>query len=133
MGATFVGVEPANRPALPRTVSRLSPNRPVPPGTILTANANFLDAVGYDFSEIVGRHHSVFVAPADNERLRENVAQMTVLEKNLEAQRIRVEKLLMAGLGLSRSAVKRAVDSGRVRLPMAVDARARGDFAFVIG
>lgn len=28
------------------------------------------------------------------ERLRENVAQMTVLEKNLEAQRIRVEKLL---------------------------------------
>ena len=46
---------------------------------------------------------------------------------------IRVEKLLMAGLGLSRSAVKRAVDSGRVRLPMAVDARARADFAFVIG
>lgn len=46
---------------------------------------------------------------------------------------IRVEKLLMAGLGLSRSAVQSAVDSGRIRLPMAVDARARADFAFVIG
>jgi hypothetical protein len=46
---------------------------------------------------------------------------------------IRVGKLLMAGLGLSRSAVRNAVDSGRIRLPMAVDARARADFAFVIG
>lgn len=46
---------------------------------------------------------------------------------------IRVEKLLMAGLGLSRAAVHKAVDAGRIRLPMAVDARARADFAFVIG
>jgi hypothetical protein len=43
---------------------------------------------------------------------------------------IRVEKLLMAGFGLSRSAVKRMTDSGRIRLPMAVDARAREDFTF---
>ncbi|NKE56694.1 DUF1062 domain-containing protein [Lentzea sp. PSKA42] len=43
---------------------------------------------------------------------------------------IRVEKLLMAGFGLSRSAVKRSTDSGRIRLPMAVDARAREDFTF---
>ena len=32
-------------------------------GTILTANANFLAAVGYSLPEIVGRHHSLFVEP----------------------------------------------------------------------
>ncbi|HEY1154155.1 MAG TPA: PAS domain-containing methyl-accepting chemotaxis protein, partial [Pseudolabrys sp.] len=31
-------------------------------GTILTANANFLGAVGYSLDEIKGRHHSIFVA-----------------------------------------------------------------------
>src|SRR5690606_33285947 len=30
-------------------------------GTILTANDNFLDALGYSLDEIVGRHHSIFV------------------------------------------------------------------------
>lgn len=34
-------------------------------GTILTANANFLDAVGYRVEEIQGRHHSLFVDPAE--------------------------------------------------------------------
>nr|WP_083916222.1 PAS domain-containing methyl-accepting chemotaxis protein [Methylobacterium sp. B34] len=34
-------------------------------GTILTANANFLDAVGYRLDEIVGRHHSLFVGEAE--------------------------------------------------------------------
>ncbi len=33
-------------------------------GTILTANANFLKVMGYDLSEIVGKHHSLFVDPA---------------------------------------------------------------------
>jgi methyl-accepting chemotaxis protein len=32
-------------------------------GTILTANANFLRAVGYTLDEIKGRHHSIFVEP----------------------------------------------------------------------
>ncbi len=32
-------------------------------GTILTANANFLKAMGYRLEEIVGRHHSIFVDP----------------------------------------------------------------------
>jgi hypothetical protein len=41
---------------------------------------------------------------------------------------IRVEKLLMAGFSLSRSAVRGMVDSGRIRLPMAIDAKAREDF-----
>ena len=30
-------------------------------GTVLTANANFLGAMGYGLDEIVGRHHSLFV------------------------------------------------------------------------
>jgi methyl-accepting chemotaxis protein len=34
-------------------------------GTILSANQNFLDAVGYCLDEIVGRHHSLFVTDAE--------------------------------------------------------------------
>lgn len=36
-------------------------------GNILTANQNFCDALGYDLNEIVGRHHSMFVDPAETE------------------------------------------------------------------
>jgi len=32
-------------------------------GTIITANRNFLDAMGYRLDEIQGKHHSMFVAP----------------------------------------------------------------------
>ncbi|WP_264046826.1 methyl-accepting chemotaxis protein [Methylobacterium flocculans] len=35
-------------------------------GTILTANANFLDLVGYSLAEVTGQHHRMFVDP--NER-----------------------------------------------------------------
>ena len=35
-----------------------------PDGTIITANENFCSAIGYDLSEIAGRHHSMFVEPA---------------------------------------------------------------------
>jgi hypothetical protein len=45
---------------------------------------------------------------------------------------VRVEKLLMAGFGLSRSATRGMVDSGRIRLPMAVDARAHADFTLFV-
>jgi hypothetical protein len=45
---------------------------------------------------------------------------------------IRVEKLLMTGFGLSRSVVRDMAVSGRVRLPMAIDAKAREDFAFFV-
>jgi hypothetical protein len=45
---------------------------------------------------------------------------------------IRVEKLLMAGFGLSRSAAKSMVDSGHIRLPMAIDAKAREDFTLFV-
>ncbi|MEN3791374.1 PAS domain-containing methyl-accepting chemotaxis protein [Fulvimarina sp. MAC3] len=36
-----------------------------PDGHIITANANFLSTLGYRLDEIVGRHHSLFVDPAE--------------------------------------------------------------------
>ena len=33
-------------------------------GTIITANPNFLAALGYSLEEIKGKHHSMFVEPA---------------------------------------------------------------------
>jgi hypothetical protein len=45
---------------------------------------------------------------------------------------VRVAKLLAAGLGLSRPAVRALVDSGRIRLPLDVEAKAREDFTFFV-
>ncbi|HWZ39605.1 MAG TPA: PAS domain-containing methyl-accepting chemotaxis protein [Bradyrhizobium sp.] len=36
-------------------------------GTVITANENFLGALGYSLSEIQGKHHSMFVAPSERE------------------------------------------------------------------
>lgn len=36
-----------------------------PEGNILDANRNFLDALGYEYHEIIGKHHRIFVDPAD--------------------------------------------------------------------
>jgi methyl-accepting chemotaxis protein len=36
-------------------------------GTILTANENFLRAIGYSLSEVQGKHHSMFVEPASRD------------------------------------------------------------------
>ena len=36
-------------------------------GTIITANENFLDVVGYTLAEIQGKHHSMFVAPFERD------------------------------------------------------------------
>ena len=36
-----------------------------PQGTVLTANANFLNALGYQPQEVEGQHHRMFVAPED--------------------------------------------------------------------
>ena len=36
-------------------------------GTIITANENFLGTLGYSLAEIQGKHHSMFVAPAERE------------------------------------------------------------------
>jgi hypothetical protein len=45
---------------------------------------------------------------------------------------IRVENLLTTGFGLSRAAVRGLVYSGRIRLPMAIGAKAREDFTFTV-
>jgi methyl-accepting chemotaxis protein len=34
-------------------------------GTIVTANENFLNAMGYSLAEVQGKHHSMFVTPGD--------------------------------------------------------------------
>ncbi|MGJ5121098.1 methyl-accepting chemotaxis protein [Bradyrhizobium oligotrophicum] len=36
-------------------------------GTIITANKNFLNALGYQLDEIQGRHHSMFVEPSERD------------------------------------------------------------------
>ena len=46
---------------------------------------------------------------------------------------IRVERLVMLGLGLSRAEVRRMVADGRIRLPLAPDAKAQRDFEFTVG
>jgi len=33
-----------------------------PSGSIITANANFLNAMGYRLEEVQGQHHSMFIA-----------------------------------------------------------------------
>jgi methyl-accepting chemotaxis protein len=38
-------------------------------GTIITANDNFLKALGYTLGEIVGKHHSMFIEPAYRETI----------------------------------------------------------------
>jgi hypothetical protein len=62
---------------------------------------------------------------------RADLARLEVAIKFGLPAPIRVEKLLMAGFGLSRSVVRDMVDAGRIRLPMAVDAKARKDFTVV--
>jgi methyl-accepting chemotaxis protein len=34
-------------------------------GTVITANENFLNALGYSLAEIQGKHHRMFVKPAE--------------------------------------------------------------------
>jgi hypothetical protein len=45
---------------------------------------------------------------------------------------VRVERLLTLGLGLSRTEVRRMVADGRIRLPLALDAKARQTFEFTV-
>lgn len=39
----------------------------LPDGTVLTANQNFLSTLGYDLGDIVGKHHRLFMEPAQAE------------------------------------------------------------------
>jgi hypothetical protein len=63
---------------------------------------------------------------------RADPAPLTVMIRFELPVPIRVEKLLATGFGLSRSAVRSMVDSGHIRLPMSIDAKAREDFTLVV-
>ena len=63
---------------------------------------------------------------------REDPASLEVVVSFELPAPIRVEKLLTAGFGLSRSAVRGMVGSGRIRLPLPIDAKAREDFTFFV-
>ena len=45
---------------------------------------------------------------------------------------VRVERLLMLGLGLSRNGIRRMVGDGRIQLPPALDAKAHRDFELTV-
>jgi hypothetical protein len=45
---------------------------------------------------------------------------------------VRVERLLQLGLGISRAQVKRMVATGRIRLPLELNAKARKDFTMTV-
>jgi hypothetical protein len=59
---------------------------------------------------------------------REDLAPLKVIIRFELPVPIRIEKLLATGFGLSRTAVRGMVDSGRIRLPMAIHAKVREDF-----
>ncbi|WP_446215327.1 DUF1062 domain-containing protein [Micromonospora sp. IBHARD004] len=63
---------------------------------------------------------------------REDAAPLEVIIRFELPAPVRVEKLLTAGFGLSRPAVRGMVDSGRIRLPLPIDAKAREDFTFLV-
>jgi hypothetical protein len=62
----------------------------------------------------------------------DNPTPLTVLVTFELPAPVRVERLLMLGLGLSRSGVRRMVGDGRIRLPLALDAKAHQDFELSI-
>jgi hypothetical protein len=59
-------------------------------------------------------------------------APLTVLISFELPAPVRVERLLMLGLGVSRAEVRRMVADGRIRLPLALDAKAHQDFELAI-
>lgn len=63
---------------------------------------------------------------------REDPAPLTVFIRFELLVLIRVDKLLATGFGLSRPAVRAMAGSGRIRLPMTIDAKARDDFTLFV-
>jgi hypothetical protein len=59
-------------------------------------------------------------------------APLTVLVSFELPAPVRVERLLTHGLALTRAEVRRMVADGRIRLPLALDAKAHQDFEFTI-
>jgi hypothetical protein len=63
---------------------------------------------------------------------RADSAPLEVVVRYELAVPIRAGKLLRAGFDLGRSTVRGMVDAGLIRLPMAIDAKARDDFTFFV-
>jgi methyl-accepting chemotaxis protein len=63
-------------------------------GTILTANENFLRAVGYSLPEIQGRHHSLFVEPGHDKS-----AEYATLWENLREGKFQASQFKRIGKG----------------------------------
>ncbi|HUB42854.1 MAG TPA: DUF1062 domain-containing protein [Streptosporangiaceae bacterium] len=59
-------------------------------------------------------------------------APLTVLISFELPAPVRVERLLMLGLGVSRAEVRRMVSDGRICLPLALNAKAHQDFELII-
>jgi hypothetical protein len=59
-------------------------------------------------------------------------APLTVLVSFELPAPVRVERLLMLGLGRSRAEVRRMVADGRIRLPLALNTKANQDFEFTV-
>src|SRR3954471_23072268 len=66
-----------------------------PDGTIIRANKNFLDALGYRLDEIQGKHHSMFV-PADQSDSAEDKAFWAALSRG-EYQAREVKRIAKGG------------------------------------
>lgn len=69
---------------------------------------------------------------SDDSRDSNTVASIKVLISFDLPAPIRVERLLMLGLGLSRTKVRRMASLGHIRLPVAVDAKMHQDFEFTV-
>jgi methyl-accepting chemotaxis protein len=65
-----------------------------PDGKIITANENFCRAMGYSLSEIIGQHHSMFVAPTDRQS-----AEYQAFWENLSRGQPAVGKVKRLGKG----------------------------------
>jgi hypothetical protein len=65
-------------------------------------------------------------------RSPDDLAPRTVLVSFELPAPVRVERLLTLGLGLSRAEVRRMTADGRIRLPLALDAKAHQDFEFTV-
>lgn len=58
-------------------------------GKIITANANFLNAVGYSLAQLVGKHHSIFCEPAYTSSPEYQQFWKTLNEGNFVANRFK--------------------------------------------
>ncbi|MFC7377524.1 methyl-accepting chemotaxis protein [Brevundimonas sp. GCM10030266] len=70
-------------------------------GTIRTANANFLAVVGYELDEIRGRHHSIFMDPAEAAG-----AEYKAFWRRLNAGEFIADKFTRYGKGGTRAVIE---------------------------